>query len=498
MKTLFKGGYVLTLDKEDRRLPVGDVLVENNKIVAVGRDLPSEGAKVVDCAGHLVMPGLTNSHLHSDENLFRGLFDNLPLEIWMLYSCPALDYGPFSERLIYLRTMLGAIEMVKEGVTSVQDDVSECPEGTVAGYNQVFHAYEDIGLRANVAMNQPTRTYCDKLPFVRELIPAEIQKEFGPATDGSANLRLYEEIISQWNGRSNLKVVVSTSAPQRCSDEYLKKAYAMAERYDLPFHTHILETKTQRVTGYEFYGKTIIAHVKDLGLLTPRSTIIHSVWVDDADIAMMGEAGVNVAHNPVSNLKLGSGIMPFRKLWDAGVNIVLGTDGVSSNDGQSILEGMKFEALLHKVTHPDYHKWPTADEVLKTATANAARSLRREDEIGSLEAGKRADIVVMDMSTPAFTPLNDVKNHLVYCENGSSVRQVWVDGRLIVEDGKVLTVDEEKLLSELRGLMPEFKERFEHSVEVNNRLFAPLEEMYWRCMNSDVKLNRFSDEYPVK
>ena len=498
MKTLFKGGYVLTLDKEDRKFPKGDVLIDGNKIVAVGTDLPAGDAKVVDCTGKLVMPGLVNSHLHSDENLFRGLFDNMPLEIWMLYSCPALCYGPFSERLIYLRTMLGAIEMAKMGITSVQDDVSECPEGTVAGYNQVFHAYEDIGLRANVGMNQPTRTYCDKLPFVKELIPQEIQKEFGPATDGSANMALYEEIIKTWNGRSNLKVVVSTSAPQRCSDEYLKKAYAMAERYDLPFHTHTLETKTQRVTGYEFYGKTIIGHIKDLGILTDRTTIIHCVWVDDDDIAMMGKAHVNVAHNPVSNLKLGSGIMPFRKLWDAGVNIVLGTDGISSNDSQSIYEGMKFEALLHKVTHPDFHKWPAASEVLKTATENAARSLRRTDEIASLEEGKRADIVVLDMKTPAFTPLNDVKNHLVYCENGSSVRQVWVDGRLIVENGKVLTVDEEKLMEELRGLMPEFKERFQHSVEVNNRLFPYLEEMYWKCMNSDVKLNRFSNEYPEK
>ena len=494
MKTLLQGGKVLTLDGKERYYEKGDVLFEDGKILDVGEKLSTEGAQVVDCRGHLVMPGLVNAHLHSDENLFRGLFDNLPLEIWMLYSCPVLQYGPFSERLIYLRTMLGAIEMVKSGITSVQDDVSESPVGTVGGYNQVFKAYEDIGLRANVAMNQPTRTYVDKLPYVREIIPTEIQKEFGPASDGSGNLALYEEIIRTWNGRSNVKVVVSTSAPQRCSDEYLQKAYAMAERYDLPFHTHTLETKTQRVTGYEFYGKTIIGHIKDLGLLTDRTTIIHCIWVDDDDIEMMGQARVNVAHNPVSNLKLGSGIMPWYKLKKAGANVVLGTDGVSSNDSQSIFEGMKLAALLHKVSTPDFRQWPTSADALAMATTNAAKSLRRSEEIASLEAGKRADIVVLDASTPAFTPFNDVKNHLVYCENGSSVRKVYVDGRLVVLDGKVLTVDEKALLDELRSLMPEFQAKFRETAKVNDRLFSSLEDMYWRCMNQNVSLNRFSSQ----
>ena len=493
MKTLLKNAKILTLNQEDDILEKGDLLFQGETILAVGPNLSPEDAAVIDCSGHLVMPGLVNAHLHSDENLFRGLFDNLPLELWMLYSCPPLGYGPFSERLIYLRTMLGAIEMLKSGITSVQDDVSECPQGTVAGYSQVFSAYQEIGLRANIAMNQPARTYCDKLPFVKEIIPDALQAAFGPGSNGSENLALYEEIIKRWHGKSNLRVVVSTSAPQRCSDSYLQRAYALAERHDLAFHTHILETKTQRVTGHAFYGKTIIRHVDELGLLTPRSTIVHAVWVDDDDIARMGARGVNVAHNPVSNLKLGSGIMPYRKLQKAGANVVLGTDGVSSNDGQNIFEAMKFAALLHKVNGPDYKEWPTSAEVLGLATKNAAKSLRREDEIASLAPGKQADILVLDTSTAAFTPFYDVKNHLVYCENGSSVKKVFVAGRQLVESGKVLSVDEKEIFAELNAMMPEFKAKFAQTTLRSDKLLPHLEEMYWRCMARDVGLNRFTN-----
>ena len=147
MKLLLKGGKVLTLNEQDIIMNKGDVLVENDSIKEIGQNLlVGQVDKVIDCTNKLVMPGLVNSHLHSDENMFKGLFDNLPLEMWMLYSCPPLAYGPFSERLIYLRTMIGAIEMVKSGITSVQDDVSECPNPTIDGYNAVFTAYEDIGL----------------------------------------------------------------------------------------------------------------------------------------------------------------------------------------------------------------------------------------------------------------------------------------------------------------------------------------------------------------
>jgi len=207
----------------------------------------------------------------------------------------------------------------------------------------------------------------------------------------------------------------------------------------------------------------------------------------------MGEAGVSVAHNPISNLKLGSGIMPLRKLLNAGVNVTLGTDGTSSNDSQNMFEVMKFTALLHKVTNPKYQEWPSSDEVLKMATHNAAFSTRRTQEIGSLEKGKKADMIILNLKNPAFTPLHNIKNHLVYCENGRSVESVIIGGKLVMHNGKLLTVNEEEILGEIHDLMPDFKKKFQNTIKENERLFPYIDEIYWRCMKQNVGLNRFSD-----
>ena len=171
MKILLKNAKILTFNDEDEILEHADLLIEGRKIEKIGKGLEEKADKVIDCTGKLVMPGLVNSHLHSDENMFRGLFDNMPLEPWMLYSCPPLQYGPFAPRLIYLRTMIGAMEMVKKGITCVQDDVSECPKATVEGYDQVFQAYKDVGLKGNIAVNMGDRKFMDKLPYTRDCIP---------------------------------------------------------------------------------------------------------------------------------------------------------------------------------------------------------------------------------------------------------------------------------------------------------------------------------------
>lgn len=492
MKILIKNAQYLY--GEELELRQGDILVSGNNIEKTGENLVCEEAEIFDAKGLLVAPGLCNAHLHSDENLFKGMLDNLPLELWMLYAYPPLEYGPFSERLIYLRTMLSAVEMIKSGVTAVQDDVSENPVNTIEGLGTVIQAYKDIGMRASVTANLADKPWKYKLPFVADLLPKELADRFQPAGSCRELTAYAEEAVKKFHEPGGMiNFVIAPSGPQRCTDEFLISLDEIAKKYYLPVHTHILETKMQAITGPEFYGESIVEHLKSIGVLSDRMTIIHSVWMSDHDIELMGEAGVSVAHNPVSNLKLGSGIAPFRKLKNAGVNIAIGSDGMSSNDGQNIFEGMKFAALLHKVTDPDYNLWPTAKEVFKCGTQGGARSTLRHAYTGYIAEGMRADLMMLDLDAPAFVPFNDPLNHLVYCEDGRDVKHVMIDGKIVVKDREILTVNEKELLAELRTYLPKFYEDYERVKHWGVQLFPYVNQVYQRCVQTDIGVNRWTD-----
>lgn len=478
---VLKNADILTMRKKGEYLKGQDVLIDGEKIAGIAPDISTDGKEVIDCSGKLLIPGMINAHLHSDENFFKGLFDNMPLEIWMLYSCPPLSYGPFSEDLIYLRTMLGALEMVKCGVTCVQDDVSECPEGTEEGYDAVFRAYRDIGIKANIGLNMGNRKYCDKIPFTREYLPKELQKKVDGNPRPERNLDLYEKIIAKWNGKAGHKVVVSTSAPQRCTDEYLMQALLLAKKYDLPMHTHILESRIQYCTGEPFYGESIVKHAARIGFLTDRLSVIHGVWMDEEDMKLLADNGVTLISNPVSNLKLGSGIMPLIRMKKAGVNVVLGTDGMSSNDGQNMYEALKYAGLLQKITTPDYKEWLDSEELLQMVYKNAAKSLRREGQIGSIALGNLADMVVLDKKSTAFVPENRIENHLVYCENGESVEKVFSNGKVIYDNEIITTVDEKEIIKKIQICYGEFREKFEKTLRDNKELEPYLKLIYDKC-----------------
>ncbi len=495
-RKLLKNGMVMTLNAADEIIENCDLLIEGDEIKAIGKNIESRpGDEIIDCSNKLIMPGIVNSHFHSQENLFKGYIDNLPLELWMLYTYPALEYGPFTPRLIYLRTMLGIIGMIKAGVTSVQDDFHEIPFATVEGESAAIQAYVDAGLRANVSMTEITNHLCDMLPYLREIMPKDIQEKIPGPRSSEEIYRTQEEIIQKWNGVDDVKVVVSPGAPQRCSTEHLQKMFKLAEKYDIPYHIHICETRAQRITGREFYGSSITRYAYETGILDARTTIAHNIWLDEQDIECYIKSGVNAVHNPVSNLKLGSGIMPLLKLQEAGINICLGTDGMSSNDTYNMFEVMKETALLHKITQPDYKKWPTSDMVLTMATKNAARSLMRQNEIGSLEPGKKADMLIVDLHSEAFGPYtipSTVKNHLVYCENGSSINMSIIKGKIVMKDHEILTIDEKALLAELRDMVPQFFEDYEKTLEKAESLVPYLEKMYWKCIKDEDEMWRFS------
>jgi len=476
--TLFRNATLLALDDAHGATPfTGDLLVSGASIGAIGRNLAApDGATVLECGRKLVMPGLVNAHTHSSETFFRGRYEKMPLEIWLLYAYPLLMGPLLDARMIYLRSLLLAMESLKSGVTMLSDDFFDPPAHDLERLGAAFQAYEDAGIRANVSSAAMNIHTLDALPFAREVMPHELQKllDFGPPLPVGAYMDYCRAAIERFDGRAGrLKFMIAPSAPQRCTAELLQACYELAETRDLQFHTHMLETITQAVTGPELYGKSLVAYMHELGVLGLNTVIAHSVWVDDADMALMGKAGCSVAHNAVSNQKLGAGIAPVRRLKDRGVNIALGTDGISSNDTARIFDVMRVAGLIHSASGPDHERWLGAVDILEAATMGGARSARLASVTGSLEVGKAADLLVLDLDSLAFTPLNDVAKHLVYAENGSSIEMVMVNGEPVVRNGRFTRFDADAVLSEIREAMPAYLA--DHArIEAKNRIFEPV------------------------
>jgi len=443
-----------------------------------------------------VMPGLINGHFHSPVNHLKGSLDSLPLEVFMLYESPALDAAMMSPRAAYVRTMLGALEMLKNGVTAVQDDAFFVPMPTPEIIDAVMQAYADSGIRATVALDQPNVAEIDKLPFLGDLVPAELRHLIAApaAMDAEGLLDCYHYLIGKWHGAADgrLRAAVSVSAPQRVTPDYFAALDDLSLARDLPFYIHILETKVQRVLGHEKYGgRSLVRAVHDLGMLSDRLNIIHAIWIDEADMDLIAAAGAVVAHNPISNLRLGSGVMPFRKLRERGIPICLGTDEAIADDAINMWLVAKMAGLIHNITEPDYQRWPKAREVLDCLIGGGARAMRPAVKLGKIAPGYQADLIMLDLDTAPFTPLNDLKRQLVYCESGASVRLTMVAGRIVVDQGKITTVDERAIRVEAREHAARYAASRGAIDEAAQDLLSYYRAMYMKAAAQKVEMNRW-------
>lgn len=480
MTTLIRNARVLTLDAADTEHARADILIEGDTIAAVGADIVVPDADTIDADGLIAMPGLVNGHFHSQANLMAGSVASRPLEVFMLYEVPPLGDALPDPRLIHLQTMLGAVEMLRRGITAVHDDAFHNPWPTRAAIDAVMSAYRDSGLRATVSINHQNRPELDKLPFLAELLPPELKAEVEairimPMAELTG---LYEWFLATWHGAADnrLRIAVSNSAPQRVTEEYFAWLSDFSRRHDLPFNIHILETKTQRVLGLERFGKSLVRLVHDMGFLDERMLVVHAIWVDDADMDLLAASGCTIAHNPICNLRLGSGIMPFRALADRNIPIALGTDERSADDAVNSWATLKQAGLVHQIGQPDYTRWPAPRELLHAATSGGARGMRIAN-LGRIETGCLADIILVDPDTLPFTPLNDLRRQLVYSHDGNAVVMTMVAGQVVMRDGKVLTVDEAALRAELRGHAQAIADEIAATTRQADRL-----EPYWRAM----------------
>jgi cytosine/adenosine deaminase-related metal-dependent hydrolase len=494
-RLLIRDAHILAADDAGTEWPCADILIEAGRIAAIGPGLAVEGpiGRVIEARGMLAIPGLINAHFHSPGNLMRGMLDGLPLEIFMLYEVPPLAAGVPVGHLNYVRTLLGAAEMLRLGITSVMDDAFHVPIASAEGIDGIARAYRDIGMRARLAIDQPNVVEYEKYPFLHDLLTPAMRAamEAAPRQTDEELLALYAHLVSTWDGAGDGRIgaALSCSAPQRVTLPYFAGLSALSERHDLPFNCHILESKLQRVLGEEKYGRSLVRYVHDLGHLDARMVVIHAIWIDEDDMALLARSGATVAHNPLCNLRLGSGVMPFRALADAGVPIALGTDEATVDDTVNLWGVIKQAGLVHTLSDDDHERWPAAPEILSCLWRGGARALRWPD-IGHLSVGAKADLALLDLDTYAFTPLNDLRRQLVYCESGSSVRMTIAAGRVVFEDGRVTTIDEAALRAEARALMAGYRESLGPALEEARRLEPAYRQMLARAHARDVGLRR--------
>ncbi len=474
-----------------------DVVIEGERIVSLDAAGTAAGTtEVIDLAGRMLVPGLINGHLHSHEHFAKGRTENLPLELWMHQMRSAL-VAPLNPRQTYLRTLVGAIEALRTGTTTVVDDLilgasidRECIEA-------VFQAYEDSGIRAMVGFAMTNRPVVDNFPFVESVFPAELLAQLRalprPGTD--EYLRLTAELGRTRHPHSRrVGFLISASAPQRCTQDFLVACRRLADDYALPLITHVQETRLQVVTGGLFYGSPMVEYLDRIGFLAPNISLVHAVWLNPREIEAIARAGATAQHNPWSNLTLGSGVQPVRELLDAGVNVSLGSDGTCSTVTANMLTALGSAAALSKIRGDDYSRWLSAREALAAATQGGARALGFGDRLAVLRPGALADLVAYRLDAPAFTPLNDPVRQLVYAERGAGVDFAMVAGCVALRGGRLLGIDEGKILAEIGAEHARLIEHFDRASAALAPVMRAMEEVYRRSLAVAVP----RDTYPAR
>lgn len=500
-----RGGRVYVPDADPHRPPVLDVLVDGSTVAWVGRpdqagapEIPAEpGVRTIEieAAGKLVMPGFVNAHYHSHDLLAKGLFEELPLEIWGLYSLPD-NYPGLTTADVRLRTLLGALECVRSGITTVQDMLSLFPEED-AYLDAVLDAYDEIGLRVVLSLQISDVSTRDSVPFWGDTVPAEAMATIArPRRSASSLLDLVESPLKgPKTTRPRLSWALGPSGPQRCTPELLEGLADLGERHRLPVFTHLYETKPQAVQArlrYKDHGGSLVRYLRDTGLLGPRLTVAHAIWVTRGEMELLAAAGAGAVLNPVSNMKLKSGIPAVAELRAAGVRLALGCDNCSCSDVQSMVQAMKTLCLLQAVGDPDPKPGHSpAVEAIHMATEGGARALGLGTRVGRIEPGMKADLVLLDLSDPAFLPFNSAARQLVYSEVGRSVETVIIDGRIVMRERRIQTIDEEALRREIDELGTRFRNEFARVCERNAGVLPYLTEAHRRSWRTDVGMNRY-------
>ena len=490
-RTLIRGGQVYDHEGDVHKPAVSDVLIEDDKILSVGANLALDGVhEVVDASGRLVVPGLINAHYHSHDVLCRGLFEELPLEIWLLYTLPM--GGNRSKDEVRVRTLVGALECLRCGITTVQDMLGLAPlddEQT----DVVIAAYREAGIRV---VFSPMVWDIPPVGMVRhkESLPPAVQEMLGNKPRSiREQLDYLEHQFKRHPAGGTLHWAIAPFAPQRCTPSMLQGCAELADKHDLAVYTHVYEARGQVLIARDLFadhGGSLINYMDSVGLLGPRLNIVHSVWISRAEIDRLAAADAGIVLNQLSNFKLKSGIAPVYDMRQSGVRLGLGCDNCSGTDVQSVFQAMKMFCLLVAVSDPEPGPG-LAHEVLRHATIGNARTAGLAGRLGAIRPGYKADLIFIDLDDVAYLPYNSAARQLVYTEAGRGVESVMVDGRMVMRDRVVKSIDEDALRREVASLMRHFIADYDAMVKSRRLALDYMLDAHRRMWEPDIGMDRF-------
>lgn len=421
--TLIKGCTILTMVEDDQPY-VGDILIHGDKIASVGPNLAAAADETIDAAGMVAMPGLINAHNHTPMSLLRGFSDDLKLMDWLEKKMlPAEDR--MNEEDIYWGAQLAMAEMIKSGTTAFADMYMHM--------NEIAQAVADNGMRASLTRG---------LVFFQD--------------DGGKRMQEAIDLVDRWSGGADGRITTmfGPHAPYTCPPEPLAEVIELARKRNVPIHIHLAETKEEIVKIREKYAQTPTEYLYHLGLFEHNHVLLaHSVHLTRKDIGYLRGMRGGIAHNPVSNLKLGCGIAPIMDMTSQGITVGLGTDGAGSATTLDLFEELKAAAWLQKLDYGD----PTqlsAKQALRMATIGSAKLLGIDDQVGTLEVGKKADLILIDMNKPHLQPVHNVFSLIAYSANGADVDTTIVNGKIIMRNRQLLTIDEAEVIRQAKVRAP--------------------------------------------
>ncbi len=432
---IIKNAMVLSMDSQSNYWEDATIVIRGNTIESVGKMQDAEEkypeARVIDGAGKLVMPGLVNTHTHVPMTIFRGYADDMPLHEWLYEYIFPIESEFINAENVTLGTRLAMAEMLRSGTTTFND--------MYYFVDEIARVVDATGMRAVLSEG-----------LIDFAAPGSPTPEEG--------LRISEELIRKWGSHPRITISVSAHAPYSCSAKLIQDGKALADKYQVPFNIHLAETRKEFDQSIARTGFTPAGYLESLGVLDKNLIAAHGVHLTPEDIDLLAARGVSVAHNPECNMKLASGVAPVPTLLKKGVKVGFGTDGVASNNNLDLFEEINTAAMLHKLISND----PTvldAKTVVEMATIGGATVLGLDKEIGSLEPGKRADLIILDMKQPHAHPVYNIYSLLVYSMKGSDVETVVIDGRIVMENRKFTYLDEEGLYARAEEVAAQIRER---------------------------------------